>query len=551
VSKSSRRTRPQSPAADREATVESISLIVTPGPRRPAPLAPAAVRRLRLTGWQLQRVTEDGTEVELVPPRRVSPQRAWDLTYDLRDLPEVVHAEPLFEYAVPENAPAPAPKTSLRGRAHDQAVAADYEWSLRVAKVQDAWRLFGRRQPGRGIVVGHPDTGYTDHPEIADPARLLVSSGYDFDDEDPDPYDDLTAGFLDNPGHGTGTSSVIMSGVGPPAGGAAPFVSGAAPYASLIPIRTTESVVLFSTRGLRRAIDLAVDRRAHVVSISLGAPLRVRSLERAVARAVNAGVIVLAAAGNEVRFVVFPAAFDDVIAVAACNVHDAPWRGSSRGRAVDITAPGELVWRAEVEKLSRGGLVYRVAPGSGTSFAVATTAGVAALWLSYHGRQTLVRRFGAPNLARMFKQLLQTSCRTPPGWSAEDYGPGIVDAERLLSTPLPAVAPARKWYDARRPAIAADVTGIELLVHLLPELSRVEVESAVAGLLRVSDRDLPSVLQQFGDELAFHLVMTPRLRESLRRPRGAKAAPPRAIRQRLMRVGVSRRLRRQLQTRAL
>ena len=40
------------------------------------------------------------------------------------------------------------------------------------------------RQPGAGVIVGHPDTGFTPHPDLADSARLLVNLGRDFDDDD-------------------------------------------------------------------------------------------------------------------------------------------------------------------------------------------------------------------------------------------------------------------------------------------------------------------------------------------------------------------------------
>ncbi len=482
----------------------------------------------------------------------MSVKRAWDLTYALRDQPEVAHAAPMFRYLVPENRTDRSRKAAGHGGTHDPATNTDYEWSLAKTRVLDAWRLFGARRPGAGVHVGHPDTGYTLHPELAEPSRLLVGEGYDYDDDDPDPLDDLTAGLLDNPGHGTGTGSVILSGVGSATGGSGPFVSGAAPHASLIPIRTTESVVLFSMRGLRQAVDHARTHGAQVVSISLGGPLPGFGTERAIARAVEAGTIVLAAAGNEIGFVVFPAAFDDVIAVAASNVRDQPWTGSSHGAAVDITAPGESVWRAEVTRQASGLMSFTVARGNGTSFAVATAAGVAALWISFHGWTNLVRRFGAGNIARVFKQLLQATCRTPRGWDSAEYGPGIVDAKRLLESPLPATAPARKLRSGSRAAVAVDTTGIETLLHLCPGASRTRIEDAVAELLHVSDRDLPAILQEFGDELVFHLVMQPRLLEQLggvagggRRASSLRRSR-RTARQYLTRQSLSTRLRRQL-----
>ena len=57
-------------------------------------------------------------------------------------------------------------------------------------------------------------------------------------------------------------------------------------------------------------------------------------------RAVAADVIVLAAAGNCVRTVVWPARYVECIAVAGTNAADGMWRGSCRGSAVDISAPG-------------------------------------------------------------------------------------------------------------------------------------------------------------------------------------------------------------------
>ena len=536
---------------DRRPVLEAISVVVQPAPGRDGmALARQVARRAKLTGWRIEPVVEDGCEVELLsPPRRPNAARAWDHVYALRDQPEVVDATPMFRYLVPENAPPTRTRRSSGGGGDDLATATEYDWSLRKANVLEAWRLFGAQPPGSGVQVGHPDTGYTMHPELAEPARILVSAGYDYDDGDPNAIDDLDDGFLDNPSHGTGTGSVILSGVGAPNGGPGPFVSGAAPHALLIPIRTTESVVLLSMRGLRQAVDHATTHGAQVISMSLGGPFPGFGTRRAIQRAVDAGAIVLAAAGNEVGFVTFPAAFEEVIAVAASNIRDVPWTGSCHGPAVDITAPGESVWRARTVRNDGGGESFLVERGNGTSFAVATMAGVAALWVSYHGWPTLVRKFGAGNIARVFKDLVQSTCRTPRGWDTHEYGPGIVDAKALLNAPLPDAAPARKFRDVRRAPVAVDSTGLETLVHLLPEASRAQVEESLAALLQVPDRDLSTLIQQYGDELAFQLVMHPALLRTLGTgPRGARAAVKTrfTVTRGLKRAGLSARLKRQL-----
>ncbi|MGH7264584.1 MAG: S8 family peptidase, partial [Candidatus Rokuibacteriota bacterium] len=504
--------------------------------RDPLDVVERVAAKAGLERWRIEPVAAGPprrAEFELLPPRRgrtPAPGAAWDATYRLRDQPGVVDAEPLFRYEVPDMY-RPATRRAGGGGGHHPATTNHYEWSVDKARVIQAWQLFGAREPGAGVTVGHPDTGYTPHPELADPARLLASQGYDYDDDDPDATDDLESGFLDHPGHGTGTGSVIASNRGPAPGDTGPaFVSGVAPHASLIPIRATESVVLLSMRALRHAIDHAVAKGAHVISISLGGPLPSATLRAAIRRAVDAGTIVLAAAGNHVWAVVYPAVFEEVIAVAASTIEDEPWSGSCRGDAVDITAPGASVWRAAVDR--DGASRYVVTRGSGTSFAGAITAGVAALWISYHGWATLVRRYGTSGIARVFKSLLQSTCRTPRGWDTDHFGPGIVDARALLAAPLLAEVPARKLRDARRAAVVADATGLEAIVHLLPHAPRTGVERAVAGLLRVSDRALPRVLQDVGDELAFQLVMHPPLREELerraKRPAAARAAPGKA-----------------------
>ena len=119
-----------------------------------------------------------------------------------------------------------------------------------------------------------------------------------------------------------------------------------------------------------------VRRPADVISLSLGGGPS-RSVLDALRVAEARGVIVLAAAGNRVPLgaVVFPARYEEAIAVAASNVRSEPWEGTSGGDAVVITAPGESVWVAT--RKQRGNRIYDcVQTATGTSYAVAITAGV-------------------------------------------------------------------------------------------------------------------------------------------------------------------------------
>ena len=300
-------------------------------------------------------------------------------------------------------------------------------WAIDRMEVPAAWvfsEQAGRPSRGEDVVVAQPDTGITPHVELVGVAFV---PGFDVIDDDSDPTDPMTE--LGNPGHGTGTASVLVS-------LASHIVTGSAPKARLMPIRAIESVVRVRQITVARAIDWAIGEGAHVVTMSLGG-IPASALHRAISRAVEADMIVLAAAGNCVRLVVWPARYDECIAVAATNAADQPWPGTCRGEPVDISAPGQNVYHAVVLPGGPTG-GDAVGQGQGTSFSVALTAGVAALWVAHHGRANVVAAAHArgETVQAMFLRLLQSTARRPTPWDAQAMGPGIVDARALLEASL-------------------------------------------------------------------------------------------------------------------
>ena len=310
----------------------------------------------------------------------------------------------------------------------DDMTAGDYLWHHKVMNIEAAWNLTanGQNEKGDGVVIAHPDTGYIRHPELTDgDGRILTDKALDLVDEDYYP------GYL-KATHGLGTASVIL-------GNDTGLIKGIAPAASLVPIRVAKvkkivpSPVLFGggMRRLRKAIEHAIEVRADIVSISLGglrSLTQSRALKEALQRAKSKGIIVMAAAGNWVGFVVYPAKYDEVIAVSASNYANRPWRGSSQGESVIITAPGENVWKADTKADNK------VLRSSGTSYAVANCAGVAALWLAHWGREQLAEILGGEDkLVDGFVRMLEASASTDHELPDEGFGAGIIDAERLLS----------------------------------------------------------------------------------------------------------------------
>jgi len=510
--------------------------------------------------WAVLPFTSGSADFEIVRAgATLEPGAAWEKAYELRGQEGIVYAEPLFGANVEhwalqfvDRTGGGAPQESLGaqlGCEHAAEALQDSEWSLgpKGANAREAWQLLGRRwqeregraieEPallsGSGVLVGHPDTGYTKHPELW-PGRLAAGMGRDFVHDDADATDDLEGGILSvipglrEPGHGTKTASVIVSAPGRQLQGTEGFVTGIAPGARLLPIRSYRGVVLFNMSSLAKAINYATEQGADVISISLGGPFGSRALHKAIRSATDRGVIVLAAAGNVVPFVVHPARYPEVISVAGSNVGESEWKGSAHGTRVDIGAPGQSVWRAGTE-MRDGALFFSNSPGCGTSFAVATAAGVAALWLDYR-REDLVPYSGTAWMASLFRGILRTrGHRKPSTWPVRDYGPGIIDARKVLETPIPAPSVSG------RPTESAGVVALEGIAVRPAELgcppalhervagvlagfdaeSPSELRRRLVRLLRTTDEGLCQALADVGEEVAFHYALSRRVREAV------------------------------------
>ena len=403
------------------------------------------------------------------------------------------------------------------------AAQGDPRWALKQINWDRAAELVRNhtgKEPGAGIVVAHMDTGYTKncHTFSEDPeGPVQPGFGYDFFRCAKDPRDPLTPSGLPSarqPGHGTGTGSAMVAPHRPPPGCASPdyaSVQGVAPAAELVPIRVADGILLglppipkalfeeaggvdidHRVKALAAGIEHAtrspslVGALANVISISMGGVCAETpeeqqvnaELQAAIARAEQKGVIVVAAAGQYPmpswlrslffkKFpVTFPGSYPSVVAVAGSTIFGTPWKKSSRGPQVAVTAPGLGVWRAETNADGSQAL----AAGEGTSFSTAITAGVAAMWLQYHGRQTLWFKYG-PALGSAFRFVLaHGGTRSPqalcqdlkseaygPGicsavtpWKTAEFGPGLLDATGLLQAALPTREQVCQAEKARR-----------------------------------------------------------------------------------------------------
>lgn len=414
--------------------------------------------------WRVWTTPQDPNEFDAIYKGKtaIGFKEAWELAHSLAEDASVVFAEPSMSFPVWGESDDPeAENLALRASSGGENIypseTDDPKWGLKLCRVPEAWEIIKKanKRPGAGVRIGHPDSGYRHHDEM-DSARVLTGIDYDFLDDDED-----TADISGN--HGLSTASVIMSGQD----AQGDRIAGPALHAEIVPLRVTEprslwilflpisipAPVLLSAgmRRLRDAIDYAVKIGCSVISISLGGPPSY-TVWKAVRRATDTGVIVLAAAGNTVGFVVWPARYEGVIAVAGCNIEKKPWSGSCSGKAVDVAAPAEGVWRAYYDKQG----CPDVARSEGTSYAVALTAGIAAIWVAFHGHKKLVKKYGADQIYHVFRKLLRKTANTNHKLPSKGFGAGIVDANKLIKEPLPKPTSIRKATTANnglRPAI--------------------------------------------------------------------------------------------------
>ena len=365
--------------------------------------------------------------------RRTVRTIAFQLSHDLRERFDLISAEPVVEapfFPIPDD-----PATALTA---EQAIIkrscevtdvnppSEKRWATLMIKAPDAIdyaRAKGKPAGGEGARVAQPDTGYREVHELSAIA-VDQSKGWNAIKGVADATDPID--YKGHPGHGTATGSCVVSREDGD-------MTGSAPNAILYPIRCINNVIVLQPDTVARAIAHACrpELKIDVITMSLGG-VPSRAVRAAIRLAVRSDIVILAAAGNCVRLVVWPARYSECIAVAGCNISGKSWKGSSRGSAVDITAPGEMVWHGTVKP----GLTSD--DGQGTSFAVALTAGAAAQWVAFHSREAIkdeARKRGV-FAQDLFRAAAQATAQAAPDLDDDDYGPGIINIEALLRLDL-------------------------------------------------------------------------------------------------------------------
>lgn len=235
---------------------------------------------------------------------------------------------------------------------------------------------------GAGVTVAVLDTGTTvTHPDFtrADGSKVIADC-VNFSDKFVSQIEGQCA---DGDGHGTHVIGTVAA-----AGGADGLgIFGVAPQASIYAYKVLNDRGSGYADDIANAIRVAADRGANIVSMSLSGSTGSSLYLDAIRYANSKGVLVIAAAGNygpNANTIHYPAAYKEVVAVAALNPNEVVAYFSSRGltdgndnsivdREVEVAGPG----RSTISTYKSGGY-YTM---SGTSMATPHISGLAAkMW---------------------------------------------------------------------------------------------------------------------------------------------------------------------------
>ena len=230
------------------------------------------------------------------------------------------------------------------------------QWGIFAISTPYAWDL---QKGSHSVKIAVIDQGadYT-HPDLFDAFGII--KGYDFVDEDFDPY---PSGSQEN--HGTHVAGIIGATMNNSTG-----IAGTANI-ELYSVRVGSLDMPYAVEG----VHWAADNGMQIANMSFGAESPSSDMELACNYAYIRNVLLVAASGNEyVDSVYYPARYGSVIAVGAVDTFLTRADFSNYGDSLELMAPGVKIWSTIPNNN------YDLWPG--TSMAAPFVSGIAGLVLS-------------------------------------------------------------------------------------------------------------------------------------------------------------------------
>ena len=251
------------------------------------------------------------------------------------------------------NATGKPSKPSKPGKPSNPQPAEILPWGIDRINAELAWQATA----GSAVKVAILDTGIDlNHPDLKDNIKGNFNA-----------INPRKSGQDDN-GHGTHVAGIVAS-VNNDIG-----VIGAAPEAYLYAVKVLKSDGSGWLSDLIEGLGWCINNQMQIVNMSLGSSGDNQSFHDAITAAYNAGIVLVAAAGNNGATggaIDYPGKYQETIAVSAIDQNDMLSSFSSYGPEVDLAAPGSNIYSTYNNNY------YKYL--SGTSMATPHVSGVVAL----------------------------------------------------------------------------------------------------------------------------------------------------------------------------
>lgn len=302
------------------------------------------------------------------------------------------------------------------------------QWGIAKIQMPQAWDI---ATGSSNIKVAVLDTGIdNDHPDLS--SKVDVWKNFSSSRSSDDLY-----------GHGTHVAGIAAAITNNSLG-----VAGVGFNTHLMSVKVLNDSGSGYYSWVINGITWAADNGAKVINLSLGGSSGSSSLENAINYAWNKGVLLSCAAGNNGSSnYMYPAVYQNCLAVAATDSSDQKASWSNYGSWVDVSAPGVDIFstlpnhRAKVSKTRNYGSL------SGTSMATPFTAGLGALLFGLDS---------SLNNTQVRERIEQTAMQISGTGTYWQWG--RIDAFSAVSTALGLTAPTATPTLESMPTPSSEVT---------------------------------------------------------------------------------------------
>lgn len=404
------------------------------------------------------------------------------------------------------------------------------------------------------IVIAQIDTGYNpNHPAI--PLKVSKGISYVRGEEFNPAYDKPTPKWIEQEDHGTATLSILAGKKVSEelAYGNGSTEIGAIPFASIYPIRISDTVALTSILGNSEAfvkgIKKVIAEECEVVTMSMGG-LPKRVWAKVINEAYEKGITIVTAAGNSwtkgfaniaPKKILYPARFDRVIAATGVCYNQYPYvakanpyfnRNKAEGgefmqgnyypksamkTALAAYTPN-VPWAIFEKKDKKTPIILK--SGAGTSSATPQIAAAAALWIIKNRKELIERGYhGNWKQVEAVKYALFGGAKKNNivGWE-KYYGKGILKAMNTLKIPVPDESELKKAPKARVSFELAEFIKL-IILRKSSGLKKEQYDSAKAQMIfqeivQVTEQD-PKLVELYQDIDFIELAVNNELTEEM------------------------------------